>query len=307
MNDEVGTVAKSTGSWYKILMDDGCELNARLRGKFRLQGKTLTNPVAVGDQVVLKSESEGNFVIHKILDRKNYLLRKSTKLSSRYQIVASNIDLAVIMATVIKPRTSPGFIDRFLITCESFGIPAAILFNKLDLMNEYEMGEMKNLMDLYKSMHYPTYLMSLLERSLSEEVEDLFIHGTTLLFGHSGVGKSTLINKLIPGSDQHVADISSYHGKGKHTTTFARMLVSASGARIIDTPGVKEFGMEPIEPWKIGHFFRDFAPFVAKCKFNNCLHMDEPDCAIIQSLVEGRLSETRYQSYLSMLSEIEHK
>jgi ribosome biogenesis GTPase / thiamine phosphate phosphatase len=300
-----GTVAKSTGSWYKILTDHGDELDARLKGRFRLKGKSLTNPVAVGDKVVVLPESEGRYVINEILKRENYLLRKSTKLSSKYQIVASNIDLAVIMATMVKPRTSPGFIDRFLTTCESFGIPAAIIFNKTDLMKPSEVAEMKQFIGLYTDMGYESFATTFLSGQVQDEIGRLFTAGTTLLFGHSGVGKSTLINKLIPGSEQQVAEISEYHGKGRHTTTFARMFVTPGGHRIIDTPGVKEFGMEPLEPWKVGHYFRDFTKYLGHCKFNNCLHTDEPTCAVIEAVIKGKLSERRYQSYLSMLSEID--
>lgn len=305
INSLTGTVAKSTGSWYKVLTVDGSEFNARLKGKFRLQGKVLTNPIAVGDEVEMEFESQGNYVINKILQRKNYLLRKSTKLSSRYQLVAANIDQAILIATLVKPKTSMGFIDRFLITCESFGIPALLIFNKADLLTENEQRQLEEIVYIYSKMGYKTFTTSLLDKVLPKEIATKFNNSTTLVFGHSGVGKSTLINQLIPGSNQQVAQISEYHGKGRHTTTFARMFVSTQGRRIIDTPGVKEFGMEPMEAWKLSHYFRDFAPYRTSCKFNNCLHTDEPICGVVEAVSEGNLSESRYKSYLSMLEEMD--
>ncbi len=305
INSLTGTVAKSTGSWYKVLTVDGSEFNARLKGKFRLQGKVLTNPIAVGDEVEMEFESQDNYVIHKILPRKNYLLRKSTKLSSRYQLVAANIDRAILMATLVKPKTSRGFIDRFIITCESFGIPAVLMFNKADLLTANELRRMGEVVNIYSEMGYKTYTTSLLSHALPTDVTSMFNNSTTLVFGHSGVGKSTLINQLIPGSNQQVAQISDYHGKGRHTTTFARMFVSTDGRRIIDTPGVKEFGMEPMEAWKLSHYFRDFAAYRMSCKFNNCLHTDEPICRVVEAVSEGNISESRYKSYLSMLEEMD--
>lgn len=300
-----GTVTQSTGSWYKVLTFNGKEVNARLKGRFRLKGKSLTNPIAVGDNVELEPEGEENFVIRTIFKRRNYLIRKSTKLSSRFQMVASNIDLAIVFATLKQPRTSVGFIDRFLTTCESFGIEAAIIFNKIDLLNPELSEELNALITLYGNMGYKIFTTSLLAESLNPTLIDAFRHKTTLVFGHSGVGKSTLINLLIPNADQQVSSISDFHGKGKHTTTYARMLIASDETRVIDTPGVKEFGMENIEPWRIGHYFRDFKGFIQQCKFNNCLHREEPNCAVIEAVMEGNIAESRYKSYLSILDEVE--
>lgn len=305
MNDFTGTVSKSTGSWYKIIHPNGGEVDARLKGRFRLGGRHLTNPVTVGDVVDVNVDRDGLGVIHRIHPRKNYLIRKSTKLSSQFQMVAANIDRALILATIVKPKTSQGFIDRFLITCESFGIPAFIIFNKVDLLNSEQMQTLNERTEDYRSMGYSVFHTSLKDGKCSEDLLSNLKTGVSLLFGHSGVGKSTLINILIPNAGQQVSEISTFHGKGKHTTTFARMLTSEAGFRIIDTPGVKEFGMEPMEAWKLSHYFRDLKNTLGGCRFSNCLHSEEPDCAVLSAVEEGKISLKRYESYLSILGEIQ--
>lgn len=299
-------VAKSTGSWYEVWLEDGKKINCRLRGKFRLSKSTLTNPVAVGDWVEVDQSKPEEAVIKEIYPRRNYLLRKATKSSSQFQIVASNIDQAVVLATHRSPRTSTGFIDRFLVTCRLYGIEPVILFNKMDLLEEDDWPAFEEKSRVYLEAGYNVVFTSMLDEDLTEDVIQLFDNKCSLLFGHSGVGKSTLLNKLIPGASQDTADISNQHRKGKHTTTFAQMFSNGEGSRIIDTPGVKEFGLEEMEPWKLGHCFKEFEAFIPKCKYNTCLHKNEPNCAIIEAFCEEDISEFRYQNYLNILEDVEN-
>lgn len=298
----IGVVAKSTGSWYEVWLEDETKIECRLRGKFRLQKSSLTNPVAVGDQVEVDVEHREEAVITEIYPRRNYLLRTATKASSQYQIVASNIDQAIIIATDVSPRTSTGFIDRFLVTCALYDIEPIIMYNKIDLVVDFESLQSK--VDVYQSAGYKVLMTSFIGEELSEDIEHLFEDKTTLLFGHSGVGKSTLLNRLIPEADQAVGDISDQHQKGKHTTTFAQMFADRHGNRLIDTPGVKEFGLEPMEPWKLGHCFNEFKDYIPDCKFNTCIHRDEPNCAVITAFVNGHICEFRYENYLNILEDL---
>ncbi len=297
-----GIVAKSTGSWYEVWLENGTSIQCRLPGKFRLQKSTLTNPVAVGDVVRVQAEIVEEALIVEILPRRNYLLRKATKSSSQFQIVASNIDQAVIIATHSEPRTSTGFIDRFLVTCALYEIEPIILFNKTDLIGDWD--GFREITSVYREAGYTVLESSLVGNIVSQEIRDIFNNKITLLFGHSGVGKSTLLNLLIPNAAQSVGNISDQHKKGKHTTTFAQMFKDVKGNVIIDTPGVKEFGIEELEPWRLGHCFKEFKKHILQCKYNTCIHLNEPDCQIITEFAEGRIAEFRYENYLNILNDL---
>lgn len=298
-----GVVVKSTGSWYSVETTEGELVSARLRGRFRLQGKELTNPIAVGDHVRMERIEE-DWLIEEILPRRNYLLRQATKLSSRYQMVASNIDQAIVIATYVQPRTSTGFIDRFLVTTAHYGIDAVILFNKSDLYGD-DPGFLE-LVDAYQSIGYRVVVTNCVGGSIEESVSKLFYNKTSLLFGHSGVGKSTLLNGLLPNALQATGEISLSHDKGKHTTTFAEMFTLPNGAKVIDTPGVKEFGLEPMEAWKLGHYFPEFKAVLNSCKYNTCLHLNEPSCAVMAAFAEDLIAEFRYENYLNILEDIQN-
>jgi len=298
-----GVVAKSTGSWYTVWLDDGSQVSCRLRGKFRLQKSSLTNPIAVGDMVAVDVTNREEAVIEGIDARNNYLLRKATKSTSQFQIVASNIDQAIIIATDVAPRTSTGFIDRFLVACAQYEIDPVIVFNKLDLLPDTAMSNDK--VEVYKEAGYPVLQTSFIAEEVDQQVLDLFNGKTTLLFGHSGVGKSTLLNRIIPEASQDVGVISAQHQKGKHTTTFAQMFQDRFGNRIIDTPGVKEFGLEEMDTWKLGHYFKEFKAYIADCKYNTCVHQNEPECVVIAAFVNGHISEFRYENYLNMLEDLQ--
>jgi ribosome biogenesis GTPase len=298
----LGVVAKSTGSWYEVWLDDQTKIMCRLRGKFRLQKSSLTNPVAVGDRVNVDVSIREEAVITKIEARQNYLLRKATKASAQFQIVASNIDQAIVIATDASPRTSTGFIDRFLVTCALYDISPVIMFNKVDLIEDTTAFDEK--VASYTSAGYHVLTTCFIQNQLDPAIAQILMGKTTLLFGHSGVGKSTLLNRLIPDAVQDVGDISDQHQKGKHTTTFAQMFEDANGNRIIDTPGVKEFGLEAMEHWKLGHCFREFKAYIPLCKYNTCIHLNEPKCAVIEAFVNGDISEFRYANYLNMLEDM---
>ncbi|MFT5511630.1 MAG: ribosome biogenesis GTPase [Bacteroidia bacterium] len=298
-----GVVAKSTGSWYTVWLQDKTIVSCRLRGKFRLQKSSLTNPIAVGDTVEVDIAQREEAVITEIATRENYLLRKATKSSSQFQIVASNIDQAIIIATDVAPRTSTGFIDRFLVTCSLYGIAPIIVYNKDDLVVDRESLDAK--VNTYQMAGYRVLTTCFTGKSIDKEITDLLTNKTTLLFGHSGVGKSTLLNRLIPEAGQDVGVISDQHQKGKHTTTFAQMFEDRHGNRIIDTPGVKEFGLEEMETWKLGHCYPEFKVHITKCKYNTCVHQNEPHCAVIAAFVNGHISEFRYENYLNMLDDLQ--
>ena len=299
-----GVIAKSTGSWYEVWLRNGQQCAARLRGKFRLTSKGLTNPIAVGDVVDVDNWDSEEAIISNLHPRKNYLLRKATKLSSQFQIVASNLDLAVIIATFTSPRTSTGFIDRFLVTTANYRIEPLIVFNKLDLISEAEREDYSEIVQVYRKAGYTVVETSFLQDTIEPMITDAIQGKTTLLFGHSGVGKSTLLNKLCPGAQQGVSDISEQHNKGKHTTTFAQMFKDTEGNRIIDTPGVKEFGLEPMELWRLGHCFKEFEQDIPNCKYNTCLHTHEPQCAILEAFAREEIADFRYLNYSNILEDL---
>lgn len=294
-------VLKSTGSWYQVETTEGKVLDARIRGKFRLIAKDISNPIAVGDIVTIEEDPnyENTAQITKIKDRKNYIIRKSNKLSVKRQILASNLDVGLMVASIVAPSTSRGFIDRFLACCQAYHIPAAIFFNKTDLLEEegVELGE--ELAAEYRELGFTTFVGSATTGYGTEKVEEFLRDKTTLLAGHSGVGKSTLLNYLYPEALARVGKISSTHLKGKHTTTFAQMYVMGT-TRIIDTPGIRDFGLVDIETQELAQTFPEFRKYMAKCKFNDCLHISEPECAIKQAVEEGDINPERYYSYLSM-------
>jgi ribosome biogenesis GTPase len=297
-----GLVMKSTGSWYLVKADNGSILECRLKGKIRLEDRKTTNPVAVGDIVELQMDEDGSNQIVTILPRKNYIIRKSINLSKQAHIIASNLDQAILVATLVAPRTSLGFIDRFLVTAEAYGINAKIVFNKCDVLDE-EMIELQNdIIKLYTDIGYQCYSISSFNNDDVEMIKGLLKDKTTLLSGHSGVGKTTLINAIDSKLDLRTGDISSAHLKGMHTTTFAELFPLSFGGNIIDSPGIKELGLVEMKKEEIGHYFPEIRALLNQCKFNNCIHVNEPHCAILKAVEEGRISEERYQSYLGILN-----
>ncbi|PYF70078.1 ribosome small subunit-dependent GTPase A [Pedobacter nutrimenti] len=296
-----GLVIKSTGSWYLIRTPDGQDYDCRIKGKFRIKGIQTTNPIAVGDQVEFELEPNASTgVIFKLLDRKNYIIRKSINLSKQAQIIAANLDQAFLIVTLASPRTSLGFIDRFLATAEAYSIPAILIFNKLDLFSEEGLEILAEYKSIYEHIDYPCYEVSALEGTNIEQVQMLLKDKTTLFSGHSGVGKSSLINALLPGRDIKTGEVSQWSDKGQHTTTFAEMHTLPFGGYLIDTPGIRELGIFDIRPEELGHYFREMRDLMHECKFNNCRHINEPGCAVIRAVQEGEIEISRYESYLSI-------
>ncbi len=296
-----GLVTKSTGSWYTVLTTDGKRYECRIKGKLRTKGLTSTNPVAVGDMVDFEIEPEQQTaVISRVHDRKNYIIRKSINLSKQVQIIAANMDQACLVVTLASPRTSLGFIDRFLVTAEAYDIPAILIFNKLDLFSQEGLDILEDYMRIYEDIGYPCYAVSALEGTNTEEIIELLKDKTTLFSGHSGVGKSSLINQIIPGIELRTGEISEWSDSGKHTTTFAEMFELPFGGKLIDTPGIRELGITDIEPRELGHFFPEFRERMQDCRFNNCVHINEPGCAVLEALEDGEIEPSRYDSYLSI-------
>ncbi|MGB5821564.1 MAG: ribosome small subunit-dependent GTPase A [Saonia sp.] len=300
-----GTVYKSTGSWYTVRADDGGFYECRIKGKFRIKGIKSTNPIAVGDRVKFELERLGDetvATISEILDRKNYIIRKAVNLSKQTHIIAANLDQVFLMITLNNPTTFTTFIDRFLVTSEAYQIPAILLFNKIDTYTEDELGEVKYLAALYRNIGYTCIGISAMTGKNVDQVKDLMAHKTSMFSGHSGVGKSTLINLIEPRLNIKTAEISLQHLQGQHTTTFAEMYDLDFGARIIDTPGIKGFGIVDMDSAEIGDYFPEFFKLKNKCKFNNCLHLDEPQCAIKKALEKDEIAWSRYKSYVQMVS-----
>lgn len=300
-----GTVYKSTGSWYTVKAEDGAFYECRIKGKFRTQNIKSTNPIAVGDHVTFNLENIGDEtvgVISEIGERKNYIIRKSVKLSKQTHIIAANLDQVFLLITLNNPTTFTSFIDRFLVTAEAYDIPVVLLFNKMDVYGTDEVAEVKYLMDLYRKIGYPCVELAAKEGKNVDLVKDLMKDKTSMFSGHSGVGKSTLVNALEPGLRLKTAEISEQHLQGQHTTTFAEMYDLSFGARIIDTPGIKGFGIVDMEPDEIGDYFPEFFELKSQCKFNNCLHMDEPKCAIKEALENDQIAWSRYRSYVQMIT-----
>jgi ribosome biogenesis GTPase len=299
-----GVVTKSTGSWYWVRTQEHKVFQCRIRGKFRTRGIKSTNPVTVGDHVDFEIDPpEGTGMITKIHDRKNYIIRKSVKLSKQTHIIAANIDQAFLLITLDHPKTFPAFIDRFLATAEAYSIETVLLFNKTDLLDKELKKEKDVLKDLYEKIGYTCIDISATEGLNIDQVKDLMIGKTSMFSGHSGVGKSTLINAISPDLNLKTAVISEQHRQGQHTTTFAEMFVIETDPEsyIIDTPGIKGFGVVDFEENEVGDFFREFFALKPLCKFNNCLHVNEPKCAVKDALEKGEIAASRYRSYLQIL------
>ncbi|HLW49614.1 MAG TPA: ribosome small subunit-dependent GTPase A [Sphingobacteriaceae bacterium] len=296
-----GLVTKSTGSWYQVSVPDGRVYQSRILGRFRTQGIRTTNPVAVGDWVdIVPEPGQDTAVITYLHDRKNYVLRKSVNLSKHAQIIAANLDQAFLVVTLASPPTSLGFIDRFLVTAEAYGIPAGIIFNKLDLFSEEGLEILAEYRDIYERIGYPCFQVSALEGTHVDELEAVLKDKTTLISGHSGVGKSTLINRICPGLKLRTGEISDWSDKGKHTTTFAEMIPLPFGGYLIDTPGIQEFGIVDIDQEELAHFFPEMRAMLNHCRFHNCQHLQEPACVVRDAVEEGDIAESRYDSYLSI-------
>jgi ribosome biogenesis GTPase / thiamine phosphate phosphatase len=305
-----GLVYKSTGSWYTVKDENGKFWNARVKGVLKIDEEiTSTNPIAVGDIVDmdLENESEQSVMITGIHDRRNHINRQSPRIKYQQHIVAANIDQSLLIATIKEPRTSQGFIDRFLVACEMYHVPAILLFNKYDLYKEKEKAIYEEWKGIYENIGYKVFAMSIKEKKGVEEVQELLKYKLTLISGHSGVGKSSFINAIIPDSKVVTKDISGWSGKGQHTTTFAEMYDLPFDGKIIDTPGMKEFGLIDLDRQELSGYFPEMRERLNDCQFNNCLHINEPGCAIKEAVVNGEISEDRYVSYYNILESIKEE
>jgi ribosome biogenesis GTPase len=296
-----GLVTKSTGSWYQVQTPDGQRYDCRIKGKFRIKGLTTTNPVAVGDKVDFELEPEQQQgVITKLYDRRNYIIRKSINLSKQAQIIAANLDQAFLVVTLASPRTSLGFIDRFLVTAEAYDIPASLVYNKLDMFSKEGLEILAEYKAVYERLGYPCYEVSALKGTNIAELKEKLKDKITLFSGHSGVGKSSLMNAILPDLDLRTMEVSEWSDKGMHTTTFAEMYDLPGGGSIIDTPGIRELGVIDIEQAELSHFFPEMRDRLNQCRFNNCRHINEPGCAVLDALENGFIEPSRYDSYLSI-------
>ncbi|MFD1256353.1 ribosome small subunit-dependent GTPase A [Mucilaginibacter terrae] len=296
-----GLVTKSTGSWYQVQTPDGHRYDCRIKGKFRIKGLTTTNPVAVGDKVDFELEPEQQQgIITKLFERRNYIIRKSINLSKQAQIIAANLDQAFLVVTLASPRTSLGFIDRFLVTAEAYDIPASLVYNKLDMFSEEGLEILAEYKAVYERLGYPCYEVSALKGTNIPHLKEKLKDKITLFSGHSGVGKSSLMNAILPDLDLRTMEVSEWSDKGMHTTTFAEMYDVPGGGSIIDTPGIRELGVIDIEQQELSHFFPEMRDRLNQCRFNNCRHINEPGCAVLDALQNGFIEPSRYDSYLSI-------
>ena len=300
-----GLVIKNTGSWYLVKTDEGSTVESKIKGNFRLKGIRSTNPVAVGDRVKIIRNQEGTAFITEIEDRKNYIIRRSSNLSKQSHIIASNLDQCMLIVTVNYPETSTTFIDRFLASAEAYRVPVCLVFNKTDRYSEDENRYLDGLINLYTTIGYQCYKVSALNNIGIEEIKKALEGKITLFSGNSGVGKSTLINAILPEQNLKTGDISNAHNKGMHTTTFSEMFPVNGGGYIIDTPGIKGFGTFDMEDEEVGHYFKEIFKFSADCKYGNCTHRHEPGCAVREAVEKHYISESRYTSYLSILDDKE--
>lgn len=303
------TVYKSTGNWYIVKNSLGKIYKARIKGKFKIDDITSTNPIAVGDEVEIEieNENEDSVVINTIHERKNYITRQSPHNKNQHHIVASNLDQSLLFATLKDPKTSQGFIDRFLVASEAYHVPAMIVFNKSDLYQRKELTKLEEFRLMYEKIGYKILVMSISENKGVQEVKDLLKDKVTLLSGHSGVGKSTFINLIFPGLILKTQDVSGWSGKGLHTTTFAEMYDLPFGGKIIDTPGLREFALMDIPKNELGHFFPEMRALINDCQFNDCMHIEEPGCAVKAAVNEGNIAIDRYVSYRNILDSIKDK
>lgn len=298
-----GLVIKNTGSWYTVRTDDGHTVECKIKGNFRLKGIRSTNPVAVGDMVGIVRNAEGTAFITDIKDRRNYIIRKSPNLSKQSHIIAANVDQAFLVVTVNYPQTSTTFIDRFLASAEAYRVPVVLIFNKTDILSPEDLEYQEMMINLYETVGYVCKAISAVDDSVKSELEPLLKDKITLFSGNSGVGKSTLLNRLIPGLNLKTAEISEAHNTGMHTTTFSEMLPLPCGGWAIDTPGIKGFGTFDMEPEEICGYFKEIFKFSKDCRFRNCTHTHEPGCAVRKAVEEHYIAESRYNSYLSMLED----
>ena len=298
-----GLVIKNTGSWYLVATDSGKQIECKIKGSFRLQGIRTTNPIAVGDKVLFDLGNEGNGLIHTIEERKNYIIRRSSNLSKQSHILAANLDQLFLLVTVNYPETSTMFIDRLLASAEAYQIPTSLIFNKVDLYSSEELRYLEAIIFLYESLGYPCFKVSALHGTGVDELRAALVDKVTLFSGHSGVGKSSLIKAIDATVKPKISNISEYHNKGMHTTTFSEMFALKSGGYLIDTPGIKGFGTIYIKPEEASHYFREIFAVSGGCKFNNCTHVHEPDCAVIKAVENNEISRSRYTSYLSVLND----
>lgn len=302
-----GRVIQSTGSWYEVMLNNGATISCRLKGRFRLQDNKLTNPIAVGDSVMVDADEDGSSVITQINTRKNYIIRAATHKTEHKHIIASNIDQLIIIATLKMPRTSSGFIDRVLLTAEVYGIPAFVIFNKYDIYNAKDKEALAENEHIYNAAGYQSFHTSVIDNLHVTQLKEILQDKTSLIAGHSGVGKSSLINAMEPGMNLRVDIISKAHGKGTHTTTFARMMPLSFGGFIIDTPGIKEFGTVDMEPEEINHYFPEFRKYLSQCRFNNCVHYNEEGCAVKAAVENLEIPPSRFINYLSVYEEVKSK
>lgn len=298
-----GLVIKNTGSWYTVKADDGSVVESKIKGNFRLRGIRSTNPVAVGDRVEIVCNAEGTAFITQIEDRRNYIVRKSQNLSKQSHIIAANVDQAFLMVTVSHPQTSTTFIDRFLASAEAYSVPVVLVFNKTDLLTPEERHYQQMMLTLYETVGYVCREVSAVQGDGIDALRELLSDRVTVLSGNSGVGKSTLINALVPGVNLRTAEISDAHDAGMHTTTFSEMIELPAGGYLIDTPGIKGFGTFDMEPEEISSYFKEIFQTSQHCRFSNCTHTHEPGCAVIEAVENHYIAASRYQSYLSMLED----